>query len=628
LGTSSNSAIQWRRVVAIACSFIVYGFAFAALHGATDGAIAALVIFPVALVAWFWGWRAGLAAGLASIILNTALFALIDGMGWQFIVRIQSPGTMVVLFLGLGVGWWSQLLARLREQSALLIHEREILTREIIERQRVHAALRESEERFREAFDHAAIGMALVAPDGRWLRVNQSLCAIVGYSEPELLATTFQAITHPDDLDADLHQVHQMLAGAIHSYHMEKRYFHKSGRVVWAMLSVSLVRDAHAQPLYFISQIQDITQRKRAETELTQSYTKNYALLEALPDTLFRVGHDGTLRDYKAGQADELALKSALFFGRHVTEVFPPALADQLQSTIANLVATNTLHIIEHQTLLNETLRDYEIRLVSCASDEVLALVRDITERKTVERMKDEFISMVSHELRTPLTAIRGAMGLLAGGVVGELPAQTRAMVDIAVTNSDRLIRLINDLLDIQKIEAGKVMVNCIPQALEPLVEQTIASNYAYGKQFNIRFVLEWQAGDILVNTDADRFTQVLTNLLSNAAKFSPPGEQVVVRVTENDAMARVAVIDHGPGIPEAFQSRIFQKFAQVDGTNARRSGGTGLGLSIAKTLIERLDGRVGFTTTRGAGSTFYIELPIWYQPADRAIEQVVTWPG
>jgi PAS domain S-box-containing protein len=141
------------------------------------------------------------------------------------------------------------------------------LERDNAELRRVQEELRQSKERFQGAFDYAAIGMALVATDGRWLQVNRSVCDITGYSQPELLATTFQAITHPEDLDADLEYVRQMLAGEIRHYHMEKRYFHKRGHIVWILLSVSLVHDAQGDPLYFISQIQDITRRKEAEKE-------------------------------------------------------------------------------------------------------------------------------------------------------------------------------------------------------------------------------------------------------------------------------------------------------------------------------------------------------------------------
>jgi signal transduction histidine kinase len=185
-------------------------------------------------------------------------------------------------------------------------------------------------------------------------------------------------------------------------------------------------------------------------------------------------------------------------------------------------------------------------------------------------------------------------------------------MADIAVSNSDRLVRLINDLLDIQKIEAGTLSMTRTPLALRPLLEQTLLSTYDYGRQYDITFALECPDGAVLVRTDRDRLMQVLTNLLSNAAKFSPPGETVTVRVILHQERVRIAVSDRGPGIPSDFQARIFEKFAQADSSSTRQSGGTGLGLSIAKALIERLGGRIGFETATGVGTTFYVDLPAW----------------
>ena len=185
----------------------------------------------------------------------------------------------------------------------------------LVAHQDAQPALCESEARFRGAFDYAAIGMALVAHDGRWLQVNRALCELIGYAEFELLAITVQAITHPDDQDSDTIYVEQMLAGVIGTYQLEKRYNHKMGHLVWVLLNVSMVNDTHDQPCYFIAQFQDITARKKAEVELSQSYANNYALLEALPDTLYRLGKDGTLRDYKAGYSDHITIPSALSWG-------------------------------------------------------------------------------------------------------------------------------------------------------------------------------------------------------------------------------------------------------------------------------------------------------------------------
>jgi signal transduction histidine kinase len=257
-------------------------------------------------------------------------------------------------------------------------------------------------------------------------------------------------------------------------------------------------------------------------------------------------------------------------------------------------------------------MRDFEARLVVCGDDEVLAIVRDITERKNIERLKSEFVSTVSHELRTPLTSILGSLGLLTGGATGELPEKVRAMIEIAHKNSERLVRLINDILDIDKIESGKMDFNLKPVELAPLVAHAIESNHAYGRQFGVTFELNNQAADARVLVDADRLIQALTNLLSNAAKFSPSDDTVEVALRCHGGNVRIGVSDHGLGIPEAFQELLFQKFAQADTSDTRRRGGTGLGLTITKAIIEKLGGQIVYQTQAGRGTTFYLELPVW----------------
>jgi signal transduction histidine kinase len=219
----------------------------------------------------------------------------------------------------------------------------------------------------------------------------------------------------------------------------------------------------------------------------------------------------------------------------------------------------------------------------------------------------------VSHELRTPLTSIRGALGLLLGGVAGELSPKARAMVEIAAKNSERLIRLINDILDIDKIESGKMIFNLQPVELMPLLQHVIDSNRAYGDQFDITFTLESAVAGAWVYADGDRLIQALTNLLSNAAKFSPAGGRVLISLARNGEMLRVAIQDRGPGIPETFRARLFQKFAQADASDARQKGGTGLGLSITKAIVDKLGGRIDVIGAPEGGSIFFIDLPEWY---------------
>jgi signal transduction histidine kinase len=234
----------------------------------------------------------------------------------------------------------------------------------------------------------------------------------------------------------------------------------------------------------------------------------------------------------------------------------------------------------------------------------------DIQDRREIEQMKNEFISVVSHELRTPLTSIRGSLGLIAGGATGQLPDKAKSMIDLAVRSTDRLVRLINDILDIEKIESGKMKFQVKPLELVAVVEQAIDSTRAYGERLGIAFALESKAAGARVSGDVDRLIQVLANLLSNAAKYSPPQGVVTVSVTRTGGRVRVSVSDLGLGIPEEFQGRIFQKFSQADSSDTRVKGGTGLGLNISKAIVEKHGGTIAFITQKGIGTTFYFELP------------------
>jgi signal transduction histidine kinase len=225
-------------------------------------------------------------------------------------------------------------------------------------------------------------------------------------------------------------------------------------------------------------------------------------------------------------------------------------------------------------------------------------------------RMKNEFISTVSHELRTPLTSINASLGLMADGAVGELSSESRNLVRIAQQNSDRLIRLITDILDIDKIESGKLEYDVRELGLGALIEQTVETHRSLAGERSLELVVNDEAEGARVRADADRLIQVVTNLLSNAIKFSPEGALVEVSTARRDGMIRVSVRDRGPGIPESFHDLVFEKFTQADGSDRRRLGGTGLGLSICRAIIEDLGGRIDFETEAGAGTTLFFELP------------------
>jgi PAS domain S-box-containing protein len=244
-----------------------------------------------------------------------------------------------------------------------------------------------------------------------------------------------------------------------------------------------------------------------------------------------------------------------------------------------------------------------------------IGMLKDITERKEVEQVKDEFVSLVGHELRTPLTSIRGSLGLLAGGVMGELPEEAAGMLDTAIASTDRLVRLINDILDIERMDSGRADIEVAPVLASELVEMSI--QVVDGMATAADVILRADVEDALVTCDADKIVQVLTNLLGNAIKFSPPGSAVDVTFAGVGEDALFSVGDCGRGIPPSQIESIFGRFNQVDASDAREKGGTGLGLAIAQRIVEQHGGRIWAESTEGEGSTFRFTLPLVAPPAD-----------
>ncbi len=241
-----------------------------------------------------------------------------------------------------------------------------------------------------------------------------------------------------------------------------------------------------------------------------------------------------------------------------------------------------------------------------------IAIIHDLTEKKRVDRLKGEFVSAVSHELRTPLTSIRGSLGLLVGGVTGVLPAPAQKLLQLANENAERLSTLINDILDFEKLEYGGMLFKMEAEPLLPLLDKILAINLGYAEKFSIQLVLERSLPDTLtVRVDSDRLTQVMSNLISNAIKFSHENGQVEIETRIVAQTVQIWVVDHGIGIPDAFKQQIFKKFSQADGSERRKYAGTGLGLSLARSMMEKMSGSIHFDSVEGQGARFYITLPI-----------------
>lgn len=387
---------------------------------------------------------------------------------------------------------------------------------DITDLKRAEAALRTSEEQFRRAFDDAPIGVSLVLLTGQFVKVNACYCDLLGYTEAELLSLTFQEITHPADLAADLAGVQRMLAGEIRSFQLEKRYITKQGEIIPVLMNAALIRDQNGQPLY-------------------------------------SVGH-----------------------------------------------------------------------------------IQDIRDRLKIERMKHEFISVISHELRTPLTSIQGALDLLTSGIYKNRPQKAEHMLNIAVNNSDRLVRLVNHILALERLESGKVQLVMEQCQIDNLMQQAIEGIQTIADQAGITLcctaipVTLWAAPDAIL--------QALTNVLGNAIKFSSPGDTVWLKAevlgpeawgqesTESQFIALASSLprfspvsphllliikDQGRGIPADKLELIFEQFQQVDLSDSSKKGGTGLGLAICKNIVQQHGGQIWVESVLGKGSTFYIALPL-----------------
>lgn len=360
----------------------------------------------------------------------------------------------------------------------------------------------------------------------------------------------------------------------------------------------------------------DIRERLAAQRLLAASEERYRRLVELAPEGI-AVVRDGRVVFVNPSGARLLADgDAAVVVGRQLAFFVAPEQRDAVAAEVEGVRRTGIGVAFDEQGWLTADGRAFDAEVAAAPlefdqSPAVLVVFRDVSERRSVERMKDQFVSTVSHELRTPLTSILGSLGLLVGGVAGELPPDARAMLEVAQRNGRRLLRLINDLLDLEKLEAGRMTFQLDRADLCELVASGIEANRGYADAHRVELeLLVDPEPPAWVRVDPERLQQVLANLLSNAVRYAPRGSKVTVRVTRHPDGLEVSVRDRGPGIPEGIRGRLFERFVQAGPGDGGRSDGTGLGLAISRTIVERLNGSIGFESQPGEGTVFWVRLP------------------
>ena len=477
----------------------------------------------------------------------------------------------------------------------------------------------QSLNRFKTTLDEAMDCVFMFEPDSlKFFYVNAGAIEQVGYSHDEMMNMTAIDIKPEFDEQRFRETIAPMIAGEKPIINFETIHKHKDGHTIPVEIFLQYIHTKNESPR-FVAFVRDVTDRVEKDRLLADSAERQRSILENIVDGLITINEVGIIESFNPAAVKIFGYQTDEVLGKNIKMLMPDPYHSEHDGYLDNYHQTGTKKIIGIGREVEGLRKDGSTFPMELAVSEMMVqgeklftgIVRDITDRKQMDKMKNEFISTVSHELRTPLTAIRGALGLLTSGTVGELPDSANEMLTVASNNTARLLLLINDILDIQKIESGKMNFRFESLDVNVFLEQAITDFAEYGTQHGVKFVLGKSLEKAKVFADKDRLMQVMGNLLSNAAKFSPNDENVDISIAKHQGnRLRISVTDYGDGIPEEFQPELFERFTQSDSSDTRAKGGTGLGLSITKVITEKHGGRIGFVSKEGIGSTFYIELP------------------
>ncbi len=458
----------------------------------------------------------------------------------------------------------------------------------------------------RAIIDNASDLICSIDKNGRFATVSCAAENILGLGQSDVVGQRFLQIVADED-KMRTKELMAEISSSGNNLTFENTLIDAQGKPIESLWSVQW--SAPDQTWFCV--IHDITVRKREELLIKSSEERIRAVIENLPIGVITLDTDGTIQSVNSMTANIFHADQSMLLNEPISKLLDCRKESLLEilEVLSDLRAGKTLErdgrrLSGARFPVSITASKYD----SFEGERLLVSVQDITERREIEQLKQEFVAMISHDLRTPLTSIGGTLTLLLEGIYGPLEGKGTKRVEDAQRSVERLIGLVSDLLDLEKLEAGKLTVVFEACNLSTVVDRAISSVQAYAEQNMI--VIESNTCDSIVSADSDRLVQVLVNLISNAIKFSNPGNKVSIAVMKSNEQAKVAVSDCGRGIPPEFQEAIFEKFKQVKVSDGKRTMGSGLGLSICKAIIESHQGKIGVESDGKSGSTFWFEVP------------------
>jgi hypothetical protein len=500
------------------------------------------------------------------------------------------------------------------------------VNQDITARKRAEEALLEERYLLHTLMDNVPDYIYFKDLDSRFKRISIGLARSFGLSDPA------QAVGKTDfDFFSDEHarQAYADEQGVIRTGRpmqaIEEKETWPDGHETWVSTTKMPLRDAQGRITGTFGVSRDITPRKRAEQALQESEERYRDLAENAAELIQSVSPEGQLLYVNRAWRETLGYSAEEVPHLHVRDVVHPERLPHFQEVLDSVMQGKAINDVEtvFVTKTGERIAvqgSVNCRLVDGKPVAMRGIFRDVTARLEIERLKNEFVSTVSHELRTPLTSIRGALGLLTSGMLNADPAKARRMLDIALGNTDRLIRLINDILDIERIESGRVKLEMRSCSAASLMAQAEDSVREVANKAGVKLELFPTSGNVLA--DSDRIVQTLTNLLGNAIKFSLPGMAVTLSAKRSDDEMLFEVRDQGRGIPADKLGVIFERFQQVDASDEREKGGTGLGLAICRSIVDQHGGRIWVESQLGRGSSFYFTLPLVKEQVETSVPE------